>query len=102
MDQETWRPPRGFRYHIPYRTLVPQKIDNITVGGRCISVTHTALGSTRVMVQCIGTGEAAGTAAALSIKDEVKPRELDVATLQAILRANGGILSEEDIRRVNG
>jgi len=80
---------------------VPRGVENLLVAGRCISVTHVALGSTRVMVQCMGTGEAAGTAAALSLQDGVTPRRLDVAKLQAVLRQNGGILSEEDIEKAN-
>lgn len=72
------------------------------IADRCISVTHVALGSTCVMAQCMGTGEAAGTAAALSLRDGEPPRRLDVAKLQAVLRQNGAILSEEDIARANG
>ncbi len=98
MDEETWRPPKGFKYHIPYRCLVPQGVENLLAAGRCISVTHTALGSTRVMVQCIGTGEAAGVAAALSLQDSVSPRAVDVEQLQSVLRDRGAILSEDDIR----
>ncbi len=101
MDETTWRPPAGFKYHIPYRCLVPKGAENLLTAGRCISVTHVALGSTRVMVQCIGTGEAAGTAAALSIEEGVTPRALDVGKLQAALREAGAILSEEDIERRN-
>jgi len=97
MDAETWRPPKGFKYHIPYRCLVPVGVENLLAAGRCISVTHTALGSVRVMVQCIGTGEAAGVAAALSIEDAVVPREVDVKKVQQILRERGGIIDEDDI-----
>ena len=98
MDQETWRPQRGFKYHIPYRCLVPKGVENLLAAGRCISVTHVALGSVRVMVQCFGTGEAAGVAAAVSLQDGVSPREVDVQKVQKTLRERGGIISEEDIR----
>ncbi len=57
--------PEGGYYDIPYRCLVPREIDNLLVAGRCISVTHEALGSTRVMFQCMALGEAAGIAAAI-------------------------------------
>ncbi|HUU23107.1 MAG TPA: FAD-dependent oxidoreductase [Phycisphaerae bacterium] len=97
MDPTTWRPPKGFKYHIPYRILVPRGVENLLVAGRCASCTHVALGSIRVMVPCLGMGEAAGTAAALSLAGNVTPRALDVATLQARLREQGGILSEADI-----
>jgi hypothetical protein len=101
MDHTTWRPDKGFRYQIPYRILVPQGVENVLVAGRCVSVTHVALGSIRVMVQCALTGEAAGAAAALSLSAGVTPRAVDVPALQADLRAHDGILDEDDIARVN-
>lgn len=97
MDHTVWRPPKGFKYHIPYRVLVPRSIENLVTAGRCVSCTHIALGSIRVMVPCIGMGEAAGTAAALSLKAGIAPRVLDVSQLQQQLRHQGGILSEKDI-----
>ena len=102
MDDETWRPPHGFRYQIPYRALVPKKVDNLLVAGRCISCTHIALGSLRVMPQCILEGEAAGVAAELADSAGRSPRDLDVTTLQAALRDQGGILFEEDIPAAEG
>ena len=100
MDPTVWNPPEGFKYHIPYRILVPCDVGNMLVAGRCVSCTHIALGSIRVMVQCIGMGEAAGTAAALSLKYSVAPREIDIDILQKRLRKQGGIISERDIERV--
>lgn len=98
MDPTVWSPPSGFKYHIPYRILVPQGVDNLLTAGRCVSCTHVALGSIRVMAQCMGMGEAAGTAAALSLKDSVQPRHLDVGKLRDQLRRQGAILSEDDIK----
>lgn len=98
MAATTWRPHEGFFYNIPYRSIVPQEIDNILVAGRCISVTHVGLGSARVMSQCTGTGEAAGTAAALSIQQGTTPRALPVELLQETLRKHGGIIRDEDVR----
>lgn len=97
MDPTEWRPPKGFKYHIPYRILVPRNVENLLTAGRCVSCTHVALGSIRVMVPCIGMGEAAGTAAALSIRSAVSPGQMDIDMLQAQLRRQGGILSEADI-----
>lgn len=97
MDHTVWRPPTGFKYHIPYRVLVPRGTGNLLTAGRCVSCTHIALGSIRVMVPCIGMGEAAGTAAALSLKDGITPRRIDIDSLQAQLRSQGCILSESDI-----
>ncbi len=102
MESTTWRPEPGFRYQIPYRSLVPRKIDNLLVAGRCISVTHVGLGTVRVMSQCTATGEACGTAAALSVRAGVTPRAVDTAELQATLRRAGGIIKDEDIREFAG
>jgi hypothetical protein len=101
MDAESWRPEAGFRYPIPYRCLLPLKVDNLLVAGRCISATHRALGSTRVMPQCGALGEAAGAAAALSIEADCTPRRLDVPALQARLKAAGAILDEDGIAAAN-
>ncbi len=98
MDPTVWRPPMGFKYNIPYRILCPRGVENLLTAGRCVSCTHIALGSIRVMVQCIGMGEAAGTAAAVSLSGSVAPRQLDSSVLQNQLRKQGCILSEEDIR----
>ena len=76
-------------YDVPYRCLVPLKIDNILVGGRCVSGTHLAIGGMRDMATCMVTGEGAGTAAALAAKSGVTPRNLDVKALQDALRAQG-------------
>jgi hypothetical protein len=97
MDPSTWRPPRGFKYHIPYRILVPRGAEQLLTAGRCVSCTHVALGSIRVMVPCIGMGQAAGTAAALSLRKGCTPRVLDVDALQARLRQDGAILRDDQI-----
>ncbi|MFO7871404.1 MAG: FAD-dependent oxidoreductase [Kiritimatiellia bacterium] len=97
MDSTVWRPGNGFKYHIPYRVLLPKGAENILIAGRCVSCTHIALGSVRVMVQCMGMGEAAGTAAALSLEKNVTPRQLSVPGLQDRMRAAECIISEEDI-----
>ncbi|OGJ97597.1 MAG: hypothetical protein A2453_02270 [Candidatus Raymondbacteria bacterium RIFOXYC2_FULL_50_21] len=97
MDPTTWNPPKGFKYQIPYRSLIPREAENILTAGRCVSCTHIALGSIRVMVPCMGMGEAAGTAAALSLKYNASPRVLDISELKKQLCTQGCILSEEDI-----
>jgi hypothetical protein len=72
-------------YNFPYRTLLPKGLDNILVGGRDISIDHMVLMSARTMHCCFALGQAAGTAAALSIKNKVTPRGLDVKLLQKTL-----------------
>jgi hypothetical protein len=76
-------------YQIPYRALVPQRIDGLLAAGRCVSSTHEALSAIRVMAQCFGMGQAAGTAAALAVQTGVQPRHLDVRRLQQTLVSRG-------------
>jgi len=83
-------------FDIPYRCLIPKKIDNLIVAGRPISVTHIAHGATRDEPQCMSTGEAAGAAAALSAKLGVAPRKLDVTLLQKKLLEQGVLLFLEE------
>jgi len=52
-------------------------VDNLLVAGRCISAGYLAQGSLRIQQTCMATGQAAGAAAALSVRDDVTPRELD-------------------------
>lgn len=63
----------GDYYEIPFRCLKAKGISNLLMAGRCISVTHESLGSTRVMGTCISLGEQAGLAAAYKIKNGVYP-----------------------------
>ncbi|MCK6489134.1 MAG: FAD-dependent oxidoreductase [Planctomycetes bacterium] len=101
MDARTVHPRHGFKYQIPWRIQVPRGIDNLLTAGRCVSVTHEALGSLRVMPQCMVLGQAAGTACALSLAAGCTPRVLPVAQLQASLRAQDCILDAGDIARAN-
>ena len=79
-------------YDIPYRCLVPQKVENLLVTGRCISATHEAMASFRIMSVCMALGEAAGIAAAISAEQGVAPRQLDVKLVQDALTAKGADL----------
>ena len=81
-------------YDIPYRTLVPDAVGNLLVAGRCSSMNHEAMASTRVMSTCMALGEAAGRAARLALKAGVQPADLDVETLRAELRATGAYLRD--------
>lgn len=83
-----WRK-RGPIYEIPYATLYGLKIKNLITAGRCISVTDSMWDITRVIPACAVTGEAAGTAAAMT-DDFVK---LDVLKLQKELTRKGAVLS---------
>lgn len=79
-------------YGIPYGCLVPTRVDGLLAAGRCISCTHLALGSVRVIAVCFATGQAAGTAAALSVAGAMAPRRLDVGRLRAILREQNAVI----------
>ncbi len=83
----------GDCYDIPYRSLIPEKIENLIVAGRCISSTHEAMSAIRVMAPCMAMGEAAGRAAKLSVRDNVKPSSLNVAKLREELIATGAYLN---------
>ena len=85
-------PKPGTSYGIPYRCLVPQKIENLLVAGRCFSVTHEALASTRPMPCCMAMGQAAGTAAAICADRAIPPRKIDLAALRRSLIAQGAYL----------
>lgn len=81
--------PMGQYYSIPYRALLPQNIDNLFVAGRCISVTHEAQASIRIMPIVCCIGEAAGTAAALAAEQNITPAQVDPMLLRQRLKENG-------------
>ena len=76
-------------YDVPYRCLIPKKVDGVIAAGRDISATHLALASVRVMGPAMCLGEAAGKAAALAVRDNKELRDLDVTELQSALREEG-------------
>ena len=69
-------------YTIPYGCLVPEKVRGLLLAGRCISGTHMAHSNYRAMPICLALGEAAGTAAALAVKQGILPDELNVSDIQ--------------------
>jgi hypothetical protein len=79
---------RGF-HDLPFRMIVPQRIDNLYVAGRCASMTHEGQSSARVSGPCYVMGQAAGTAAHLALKSGVACPNIDVAALQRQLSADG-------------
>ena len=84
--------PDGQYYTIPYRSLVPKGIDNLLVAGRCISATHEAQASIRIMPIVCCLGEAAGTAAALALQTNATNKSLHIQTLQNELIKQGALL----------
>jgi len=85
-------PPPGDWYEVPYRCLVPRRVENLLVAGRCVSSTQEGHGAIRIMPCCIAMGQAAGAAAALSLREDVPPRKLDSALLRAVLVDQGALL----------
>jgi hypothetical protein len=81
-------------YDIPYRCLVPVKIENLLVAGRCLSADFEAQSGSRLIMACLSMGEAAGTASALSLKHAISPRKVDVHELQRLLLKYGGNFGE--------
>ncbi|HXW39824.1 MAG TPA: FAD-dependent oxidoreductase [Xanthobacteraceae bacterium] len=79
---------RGF-YQLPFRMIVPQRIENLYVAGRCASMTHEGQSSARVSGPCYVMGQAAGTAADQALKSGVSCPSVDVAAVQRQLRADG-------------
>jgi glycine/D-amino acid oxidase-like deaminating enzyme len=84
--------PDGETYDIPYRCLVPQKIDRLLVAGRCLSADHDAHASVRSMGQCMAMGQAAGIAAAIGTERSIGPREVPIGLLQDRLRSIGAVI----------
>ena len=82
---------RGFN-QLPFRMIVPQRIDNLLVAGRCASMTHEGQSSARVSGPCFVMGQAAGTAADLALKDHVACRDVDLGALQRRLETDGAYL----------
>jgi 2-polyprenyl-6-methoxyphenol hydroxylase-like FAD-dependent oxidoreductase len=80
---------------IPYRSLVPVRMDNLLVAGRCFSSDPFANDLLNLIPFCVAMGEAAGTAAALAVRDGVQPRGVDVGKLQRRLVGQGVWLPEE-------
>lgn len=91
-DPATSYPPRWY-FQIPFRALTAKGVDNLLTAGRCISATHEAFGCIRPTVQCMITGEAAGTAAAMCVKQGTAVRGLDTKQLRRKLTEQGIVLN---------
>lgn len=84
-------------YEIPYRTLVPRKVENLLIAGRCVSCDHEAQQYTRTIAPCMAMGQAVGTAAALALERGIKPRDVfgAVSELQRLLVQQGANLGQK-------
>jgi hypothetical protein len=75
--------------HIPYRSLVPQKVEGLLVAGRIYSAEDIVQEDFNLIPHCIAVGQAAGTAAALAVKSDIRPRDVDHLALQKCLVDQG-------------
>ncbi len=82
-------PTTGRYMHIPYRAMVPKEIDGLLVAGRAIGGDRVAHAATRNMACCAVTGQAAGVAAALSLRSNVSLQSLDITPVRQTLREQG-------------
>ena len=81
-------------YEIPYRCLLPQKVEGLLVAGRCISSDQQSYESFRAMAPTMCLGEAAGTAAAICVKSQKSPKEIDVELLRNQLIQQGAEIGQ--------
>jgi len=72
-------------FDIPYRSLIPKKVEGLILTGRCISSEQAPFQSARSMAPAMAIGHASGCAAALAARSNTPPRKLDVKTLQKLL-----------------
>jgi hypothetical protein len=98
---EVWDPssPKNFFHHligtwytIPYRCLLPKILENVVVAGSCLSGQYIAMAAWAIQPVCFLTGQAAGTAASICVKENKYPKEISVSQLQATLQEDGVFL----------
>ena len=85
---------RGFN-HLPYRMLLPQKVRNLLVAGRCASMTHEGQSAARVSGGCFVMGQAAGAAAHLALSGNSSLDQIPMETLQVLLEKDGAYLGRD-------
>ena len=88
-NYQKWRYKNGECYGIPYRCLLPDNLDNLAVAGRAVSADRIMMASVRLMPPCFATGQAAGTACAIAVKERVNLREVDAGKLRNKLKEQG-------------
>jgi len=81
----------GEYYTIPYRSLVPKEYDNLLVAGRCISATHEAQASVRIMPICACMGQAAGLAVTIACNENCAVKDVNIKKLQQFISENNGV-----------
>ncbi len=87
---------------IPYGALVPERLDGLLACGRHVSCDRNSHGFMREIPQCWLTGQAAGAAAALAVRENVAPRAISIAALQQELLRQGAYLRAAPVPRLAG
>jgi hypothetical protein len=82
-------PTTGRYFQVPYRILVPQKVENLLAAGRCVGGDKDSHAATRNMMCCTVTGQGAGVAAAVSVRDRVRLSSVDIHRVQRALENQG-------------
>ena len=82
-------PLTGRYFQVPYGITVPQKVENLLVAGRCTSGDRISHAAMRQMMACTVTGQGAGVAAAVSVKDDVRSSAVDIKRVQQALEKQG-------------
>ena len=82
-------PITGRYFQVPYGILVPQKVENLLVAGRCVAGDTISHAATREQMCCCVTGQGAGVAAAVSIKDGVTSSRVNIERVQTALKKQG-------------
>jgi hypothetical protein len=82
-------PTTGRYFQVPYGMILPQNVENLLVAGRCVSADRIAFAATRQMMCCTVTGQGAGIAAAVSLKENVTCRQVDITSVQKALERQG-------------
>lgn len=75
-------------YNVPFRSLIPKKLNNVLVAGRCIGGSHEALASYRIIADCFAMGEAAAIAVKESVDKNIRIRETSAAVVQEMKKRN--------------
>ena len=93
----------GQYYGVPYGVMIPKTdIENLMVAGKCVSAEEDATSGVLCSGICMAMGEAAGTACALGVRENVSPRNMDVKKVQKALKTHGAILDPEPVPKTAG
>ena len=82
-------PTNGHYFQVPLRCLIPIGVENLLVGGRCVAGDNHSHAAMRNMMACTVTGQGAGVAAAISLKQKCYVRNVDIKAVQTELKRQG-------------